>query len=160
MRFITRVKNESFDGWRFEVRALGVVRYCSIAEFGSEDAARAAALEYRDRVFPAGVPWAQTHSALLDKSEGVVGVSLVIDRDGPGGPVRSVAWSAQLGQRQKRRFSITRLGWRGAFLAACACRRDYSGYPVDPEAVTVPDMPDEVRVWFKTRRKKNLPVPK
>ena len=156
-RYIHRISNDSFEGWRLFIAGLGISEWFSVARHGSDEAAHAAALARRDRIFPHGVPYGRAFCAMKRTEGRVVGVSLGIHRrrtSRPGAPsdITVVYWIASWGRQERRRFSVLELGWEGAFRAACAERRRHTGYPVDPDLATVPEMPQDVERWMAGMR--------
>ena len=152
-RYVHRISNASFDGWRLQITGFGLTEWFSVARHGSEAAARAAAIARRDEIFPLGVPAGRAFCATRRPEGGLVGVVLAINRRpariGGQPTVSTVYWMAMWGTHGRKRYSVKTLGWEAAFRAACVERRAHTGYPVDPDLATVPDIPADVEAWLK-----------
>lgn len=153
-RYVYRISNASFVGWKLQIAGFGVSEWFSVARHGSDAAARAAAIARRDQVFPYGVPAGRAFCAARRTEGRVLGVSLAVNRRTTSGDgtsrIGTVYWIASWGTQGRRRYSVRRLGWEGAFRAACTERQRHTGYPVDPGTATVPDIPSDVEAWMFT----------
>lgn len=153
-RYVHRVQNAAFNGWRFSVSALGLQEWFSVSRYGGVEEALQAALTRRSAVFPEGVPYgkAQSASTRVD-GDRLLGVHLYIDERGAPERkrIRGVYWEAVWGSQEKKRFSVRRLGWAQAFKSACRLRYAHTGYPARPDEVWVPDTPDRVSEWLRSR---------
>ena len=119
--YVSLIRNQSFVGYRVQVQREdfpSVSRYFSLARYGSMDAAYAAALAFR-QTLQVPRPGCGGHVKDCRNLSGHVGVTLACETR-PGRPM-SWAWTAtwfENGRQHRRRFSVLRYGYEGAFRLA------------------------------------------
>lgn len=132
MKGIVRIDSDSTHGWQVRVYRFGKTfsKLFSDRKHGGRDAARAAALAYRDGLEGdvAALPETPRPRRLVrafpDGRDGATGVARAIkhDRRGLAHEVYTVSWNPSPGVARGTSFSIRRYGEAEAFRRACALR--------------------------------------